>query len=390
MSEKVSFVSEDIPDDTPNLDTRRLVSPVDLFEESLARKVTIVPVPLAGLRKAINGGFETRRNIVISAPAGGGKTGLLMQCAAHAVTHGEFFAVLALKDGDQWSDGMRLAQMAGVDRFELRDRKPEAIEKAREAMRRYGERIMFYDVTRPGASLTNMLELAKPWVRDRGHMLLGTDSVHVFPVDDREKEMKMPIYDRIGYRLEALHEHLGALDAVGITVGQSGRASYSRKRDEENTDLLTAVSGGHVAENTVDVLIVTTKPNDDDLRYLVIPKSRIGGQGARIPVRYDEERSLWRDAEPGEGVVEAKEQRTKEKGRLKEEEERKARETLISIIKERPGTVQELSKIHGRNPRWVTDVVGDFRAKGWIHLEQEARKDSRERAISVPVWTWTS
>ena len=389
MSEK-PFTSEEIPDDRPpsEIDTRRLIRPSDLFEESLARKVTIVPVPLSGLRKALHGGFETRRNIVMAAPAGGGKTALLVQCAAHAVLHGEFFGVLALKDGDQWSDGTRLAQMAGVDRFQLRDGDPESIERAREAMRRYDERLMFYDVNQPGASLNNMIELAKPWVNDRGHMLLGTDSIHVFPVEDKKEETKMPIYDRIGYRLEALHEHLGALDAVGITVGQSGRASYGKKREEDNADLLTAVSGGHVAENTVDVLIVATKPNDDGLRFLVIPKSRLAGQNSRIPVRYDEDRSLWSDSEPGEGVVEAKEQRAKEKVRLKEEEERKATEALIAIIKKRPDTVIGLSRTSGRPRPWVTTKIDELHAKGFIRLEDEPRKDAKGRAISVPVWTW--
>ncbi|HEX7604189.1 MAG TPA: hypothetical protein VF316_21370, partial [Polyangiaceae bacterium] len=184
--------------DTP--DTRRLIATSTLFAEYLARKTTIVPCALAGLGKLLGGGFETGKNAVVTAPAGCGKTGFLMQHAGHAVLHSDTYAVVALKDGDQWSDGLRLAQMAGVDRFELRDRVPEAIEAAREAMARYAERLMVYDVSKPGTTFLDMADRALRWVDGRGHLLLGTDSIHVFTIADQAKERAMPIYDRMSAR----------------------------------------------------------------------------------------------------------------------------------------------------------------------------------------------
>jgi hypothetical protein len=374
----------------PEPDTRRLISTNTLFDEYLARKTTIVPCALAGLSRLLGGGFETRKNVVVTTQAGGGKTGFLVQHAAYAVLNGEFFAVLALKDGDQWSDGLRLAQMAGVDRFALRDRVPQAVEAAREVMARHVDRLMFYDVTEPGACFAHMAEMALRWVDGRGQIVLGTDSIHVFPANDRAKERAMPIYDRIALRLETMHDFLVANDAAGLTVGQAGRPSYSKKRDEENVDLIAAVSGGHVAENTVDVLIVATKPNESGTRFLVVPKSRLGGQGARIPVRYDEERSMWFDTEPAAEEAGPRESRAQAKQGAKLEEERKAEEAVALVFRRSPEglTAEEVRAAVNRARPWVNCVVDKFHAQGLIRLEPVHRKDARGRNITVQVWKW--
>jgi KaiC/GvpD/RAD55 family RecA-like ATPase len=378
--------------DAAPVDPRRLISTADLFNEYLARKTTIVPCALPALGKLLGGGFETGRNVVVTAPAGGGKTAFVVQNAAHAVTTGDFFAVLALKDGDQWSDGLRLAQMAGVDRFELRDRVPEAIEAARVAMARYAERLIFYDVTKPGASFMDMAERALRWVDGRAPLFIGTDSIHVFAASDAAKERAMQIYDRVALRLEVMHEFLTTNDAAGLTVGQSGRAAYSRKREEENVDLLAAVSGGHVAENTVDVLIVMTKPNENGVRFLVVPKSRLGGQGGRIPVRYDSERSLWSDAEAIVEEAVPKESRAKAKQDAKEEDERKAKEGIGLLFRRSPEglTAAEVRQASGRRLEWVATVIDEFHAAGFLVLGIREREDSRGRKIRVKVWKWAT
>lgn len=379
---------EEAGTDTP--DTRRLIATSTLFDEYLARKTTIVPCALAGLGKLLGGGFETGKNAVVTAPAGGGKTGFLMQHAGHAVLHSDTYAVVALKDGDQWSDGLRLAQMAGVDRFELRDRVPEAIEAAREAMARYAERLMVYDVSKPGATFLDMADRALRWVDGRGHLLLGTDSIHVFTIADQAKERAMPIYDRMSARFEIVHDFVVANDVAGLTVGQSGRASYSRKRDEENVDLLAAISGGHIAENTVDVLIVATKPNESGIRFLVVPKSRLGGQGSRIPVTYDEKRSLWLDAEPAIEDAVPKESRAKAKQTAKAEDERKAREAIGLLLRRTPEgmTTEEVRQASGRQRGWVASVIDEFHALSYVRLEVVGRLDSRGRKTRVSVWKW--
>jgi hypothetical protein len=375
----------------PAADQRRLISTTTLFDEYLARRTTIVPCALAGLGKILGGGFETSKNTVITAPAGGGKTAFVVQHAAHAVLNGDFWAVLALKDGDQWSDGLRLAQMAGVNRFDVRDRVPEAVEAAREAMARHSERFMFYDVTKPGASFTDMAERAVRWVDGRGPLLLATDSIHVFAATDSAKERGMQIYDRISLRFEVMHDFLVAHDVAGLTVGQSGRASYSRKREEENVDLLAALSGGHVAENTVDVLIVATKPNENGTRFLVVPKSRLGGQGLRVPVRYDDARSLWSDAEPiAEDMAVPKASRAEATAAAKAEEDRKAREGVGLLLRRTPGglTAKEIAQQLGRRPKWVAGVLGEFYTLKHIRPEFVERLDSRNRRIKVSVWKW--
>lgn len=380
--------------DPPAPDSRRLIETSTLFDEYLARKTTIVPCALAGLEKLLGGGFETGKNIVVTAPAGGGKTGFLVQHAAHAVLHGDgdFFAVLALKDGDQWTDGLRLAQMAGVCRFELRDRVADVVEAAREAMARYADRLMVYDVSKPGASFADMAERALRWVGDRGHLFIGTDSIHVFPAVDQAKERAMQIYDRIAVRLETIHDFVVANDAVGLTVGQSGRAAYSRKRDEENVDLLASISGGHIAENTVDVLIVITKPNENGIRFLVVPKSRLAGQGSRAPVKYDEERSLWTDAEPVIEETAPKESRAKAKQAAKNEDERKAREAIGLLFRRTPAglTAEEVRKANGRRAEWVATVIDEFFARGEIEMGIRPGADSRGRKIKTDVWKWKS
>lgn len=375
----------------PAADQRRLISTTTLFDEYLAKKTTIVPCALEGLGKILGGGFETRKNTVITAPAGGGKTAFVVQHAAHAVLNGNFFAVLALKDGDQWSDGLRLAQMAGVDRFDIRDRVPVAVDAARGAMAKYAERLMFYDVTKPGSSFADMADRAIRWVDGRGPLLLATDSIHVFAATDPAKERGMQIYDRMALRFEVMHDFLVANDVAGLTVGQSGRASYSRKREEENVDLLAALSGGHVAENTVDVLIVATKPNENGTRFLVVPKSRLGGQGLRVPVRYDEARSLWSDAEPiAEDMAVPKASRAKVTAAAKAEEDRKAREGVGLLLRRTPGglTAKEIAQQLGRRPKWVADVLSEIYTLKHIRAGSVERLDTRNRRIKVRVWKW--
>lgn len=374
-------------------DSRRLIATSTLFDEYLARRTTIVPCALAGLAKLLHGGFETGKNTVVTAPAGGGKTGFLVQHAAYAVLHGDFFAVLALKDGDQWSDGLRLAQMAGVDRFDLRDRDPEAVEAARGEMARYADRLMVYDVSKPGASFVDMAERALRWVDGRGRLLLGTDSIHVFPAAEQAKERAMPIYDRVSIRLETIHDFVVANDAAGLTIGQSGRASYSKKRDEENVDLLAAISGGHIAENTVDVLIVATKPNESGIRFLVVPKSRLGGQGLRVPVTYDEERSLWLDSAPAvQEDAAPKESRAKAKRAAKDEDERKAKEGVSLLLRRAPGgmTADEVRQAVGRAKAWIAETLDELHAHGSIRNETAERLDTRGRKIRVGVWRWVT
>ena len=379
------------PETTPP-DPRRLITTSMLFDEYLARKTTIVPCALSGLGKLLGGGFETGKNIVVTAPAGSGKTGFLVQHAAYAVTHGDFFAVLALKDGDQWSDGLRLAQMAGVDRFALRDRVPEAVEAAREAMARYADRLMIYDVSKPGATFLDMAEKALRWADGRGHLLLGTDSIHVFTIADQAKERAMSIYDRMSVRFEVVHDFVVANDVAGLTVGQSGRASYSRKRDEENVDLLAALSGGHIAENTVDVLIVATKPNENGTRFLVVPKSRLGGQGSRIPVKYDEERSLWLDAEPVAEEAAPKESKSKANQAAKSETDRKAKEGVGLLLRQAPAglTAAEVRQATGRRTEWVATALDEFYAAGSIRRGTRPGLDSRGRKINPGVWIWAA
>jgi hypothetical protein len=382
---------EECADVKPNetADSRRLISPAMLFDEFLARRTTIVPCALAGLGRLLRGGLETSKNTVVTAPAGHGKTGFVVQHAAHAVLHGDFFAVLALKDGDQWSDGLRLAQMAGVDRFQLRDRIPEAVEAARKAMVRYDERLMFYDVTKPGASFLDMTERARRWVADRGHLLIGSDSIHVLAAADQAKERAMPIYDRMAVRFEIVHDFMVANDAAGLTVAQSSRAAYRNKREEENVDLLASISGGHVAENTIDVLVVLTKPNENGTRFLVIPKSRLGGQGSRVPVRYDEERSLWFDAEPAEEAV-PKESRAKATQAVKDEDDRKAREGVGLLLRRSPAglTAEEVRKASGRRAVWVATVIDELYAHDEIELGIRPGLDARGRKVKTNVWKW--
>jgi RecA/RadA recombinase len=391
-SEDVSATGGDSGETAAAPDGRRLIATSTLFDEYLERKTTIIPCALAGLGRLLGGGFETRKNTVVTAPAGGGKTGFLVQHAQHAALHGDLFAVLALKDGDQWSDGLRLAQMAGVNRFDLRDRIPEAVAAARVEMARHADRLTFYDVTRPGASFADMAERALRWVDGRGRLLVGTDSVHVFAVADHAKERAMPIYDRVALRLETIHDFVVSNDAVGLTVGQSGRASYSRKRDEENVDLLAAISGGHIAENTVDVLIVITKPNESGTRFLVIPKSRLAGQGSRVPVTYDEERSLWLDAEPAAEEPVPKVSTAKAKLAAKAEDERKAKEGISLLLRRAPGglTAAEVRQASGRRLEWVADVLDELHALGHIERGTRERKDARSRTIRVAVWKWAT
>jgi KaiC/GvpD/RAD55 family RecA-like ATPase len=373
-------------------DSRRFITTAMLFDEFLARKTTIVPCALAGLAKLLHGGFETGKNTVVTAPAGGGKTGFLMQNTAHAVLHGDFFAVVALKDGDQWGDGLRLAQMAGVDRFALRDRVPEAVEAARGAMARYADRLMVYDVSKPGATFLDMAERALRWVNGRGHLILGTDSIHVFTIADQAKERAMSIYDRMSVRFEAVHDFVVANDVAGLTVGQSGRASYSRKREEENVDLLAAISGGHIAENTIDVLIVITKPNEDGTRFLVVPKSRLGGQGLRVPARYDEERSLWCDVEPVTEEAAPKESKSKANQAAKSETDRKAKEGVGLLLRQAPAglTAAEVRQATGRRTEWVATALDEFYAAGSIRRGTRPGLDSRGRKINPGVWIWAA
>lgn len=368
------------------VDPRRLITPPDLFEELLARKVVLVPCALPRLAQVLGGGFETRRNFAVVAPAGFGKTAFVVQHVAHAVTAGDFYGVLALRDGDQWADGTRIAQMAGVDRFAIRDRDPEAIDRAREEMARFSERLMFYDTLAKGATFEDMVDRAVQWAR--GPLVIGTDSVHTMPAVDPAKESSLSLYERIGLRLETMHTALVRHDAVGITASQAGRALYGRKNANENSEELAAISGGHVAENTVDVQLNIGKPTADGISWLVIPKSRVEGQGEKVPLRYDRVRSLWSEVEnAGEYAPDV---RAASRDKVRDEKLRKKKERVASFLrKARDGrTVKELAEETGFRREWLGEVVAEFHAAGWVCQEDAERPDRRGRMLPTKVWKW--
>lgn len=380
-------------EDEQGVDPRRLITPGDLFTEYLERKSVTIPSALPALSRALGGGFETRRNTAVVAPAGHGKTAFVVQNVAHAVTCSDFYGVLALRDGDQWADGLRLAQMAGVDRFQLRDRDPEALEVARETMARFDSRLMFYDVLAKGATFEDMVERAMKWAGGRAPLVIGVDSVHVMPVSDAAKEASLSLYERIGYRFETMHTLLVRHDAAGITASQAGRDGYKRKNAADNADELAAISGGHVAENTVDVQLNIGKPTADGIRWLIIPKSRLEGQGERIPLRYDPARSLWTEAE---NVVEEEEgrteSRTKARTDARAEALRRKKERVGAFLRKAKGgrTVKEIADETGFRREWLAEVIGEFHAAGTLRMETEERKDRRGRTDPVRVWVYQS
>lgn len=368
------------------VDARRLISPPELLEELLARKAVLVPCALPRLAQVLGGGFETRRNFAVVAPAGYGKTAFVVQHVAHAVTAGDFYGVLALRDGDQWADGARIAQMAGVDRFAIREREPEALEQAREAMARFSDRLMFYDTLAKGATFEDMIDRAVRWAR--GPLVIGTDSVHTMPVVDPAREASLSLYERIGLRFEAMHVALVRNDAVGITASQAGRALYGRKNANDNAEDLAAISGGHVAENTVDVQLNIGKPTADGISWLVIPKSRLEGQGEKIALRYDRTRSLWAEAEnAGEYAPDV---RAASRDKVRDEKLRKKKERVAAFLrKARDGrTVKELAEETGFRREWLGEVVSEFHAAGWICQEDAERPDRRGRMLPTKVWKW--
>jgi len=385
--------NDDLPPDEGVDDARRLISPPDLFTEFLERKAVSIPTPWPRLTRALGGGWETRRNHVVTAQAGAGKTAFVVQAVAHATTHGEFYGVLALRDGDQWADGVRLAQMIGVDRFKLRDHDEVEMGRAREAMGVYAERLMFYDVTAKGACISDMIERGRTWAAGRGPLVVATDSIHVMPYADPAKEASLSLYERIGFRLESLHSDLVRYDLAALTTAQAGREAYRRKRTEENVEEIAAISGGHVAENTIDLLLNIGKPTAEGVRWMLIPKSRIGGQGERIPLMYDADRSRWTEteatAEPEErGSRTAARAKAREDAR--EEAERKRQESIALWLRRHPEGETTLGIAHatGRPRNWVADVLAGFHAKGWIESVEVKRKDARRRSINVAVWTW--
>jgi len=376
-------------------DPRRLIAPCVLFTEFLERKSVTVPCALPALSRALGGGFETRRNTAVVAPAGHGKTAFVVQNVAHAVTVGDFYGVLALRDGDQWTDGLRLAQMAGVDRFRLRDREQEAIEQARVTMARFDARLMFYDVLAKGATFEDMIGKALKWADGRAPLVIGTDSVHVMPVSDPAKEASLSLYERIGYRFETMHTLLVRHDAAGITASQAGRDGYKRKNAADNADELAAISGGHVAENTVDVQLNIGKPTAEGIRWLIIPKSRLEGQGERIPLRYDPARSLWTEAEnvvEEEGEDTRTASRTKARTEARAEVLRKKKERVGAYLRKARGgrTVKEIADDTGFRREWIADVIAEFHAAGTLRMETEERKDRRGRPDPVRVWVYQS
>ena len=380
-------------------DPRRLVTPSNILEELLAKEITLVPGPLPALNKLLGGGLETGTNVVISTQAGGGKTALLVQMASHAILSGDLYAVLALRDGNQWRDTARLAQMAGIDRFKLREKDPDTVAAARAAVQRYDERLRIYDSLAPGACFEDMVEKALAWTGGKGRLILGTDSIHVFPIKSREEEESKSLYDRVGYRLQAVHDIVIKIDALGITIGQSGRASYGRKNEEENADLITAIAGGHVAENSIDVLAVITKPRKTDkLQFIVLPKSRLGGQGEKVAVHYDADRSLWREAaysEEDDEITNIKVSRKSAKEEAEAERRRKFEHDVETILKRSVPTgmtTSEVAALCGRDSgsgrKETADVLGALHSRGVVEIKSIEKTDSTGRRQKLNTWTW--
>lgn len=249
----------------------RWLHPADVLR-TLRHSGTRFPTGFRTLDEVTRGGIQRGRVVTIVGQPGAGKTGLALQIAAGiADRHPETFVALYLDDEGTESGVIRLAQHSGASRDLIEAADPEAISEAAAKLDKR-QNLLCYDGEQDTANLLDFMAESQTQAGDRLEVWV-IDSAQVIapgsagPAKDRRLT--------VAEVAETVRKRTRKRGAITFLLSQSNRASYRKKKTEENSDPISAGAETAAIEFNADVLLFMAG-SGVDVSTVVVPKNRLG------------------------------------------------------------------------------------------------------------------
>jgi RecA/RadA recombinase len=254
---------------------------------AMAKEGDPVPTGWAPLDNRLRrGGIPPGRVISIGGPPFAGKTTVVAQIAVAMAQRIQVFALFS--DEGRTQAAMRIGVMLGVPLERIEEHPAEA---GQELSQLLGERSIY--LLKPETEVANATEVFDYAVKHRQEgqpALVILDSVQTIPPEaDHSAESERIVYKQLmGLCRSKASEH----GLIVLLTSQSNRASYSKRKAEENSVAIASFSGTAAIEFLSDVAVVLSLPDEESETVKVeMVKNRLINSAHRLPrtftVKYD-------------------------------------------------------------------------------------------------------
>lgn len=246
---------------------------------------------IPAIDKATSGGIPRGRVLLMAGAPGSGKTTVAIQIACNMAAQGAFVSMLLADEGLD-AGVVRMAQRIGFNRSKLESADPETIHAAAKKLGALDGSISCMDPDHEGASLKNFLDGSDQQAAGRPQVWLIDSAQTVFP--DGKSDLRIQI-KKIADKIKSEGRKRAA---VVIFLSQTNRAAYRSKKDEDNSNPLSAAAESGAIEHMADLMVFFTAIDDDHSRG-VIPKNRLGSGPSKIPFRLalDRESATYKEVD---------------------------------------------------------------------------------------------
>lgn len=246
---------------------------------------------IPAIDKATSGGIPRGRVLLMAGAPGSGKTTVAIQIACNMAAQGAFVSMLLADEGLD-AGVVRMAQRIGFNRSKLESADPETIHAAAKKLGALDGSISCMDPDHEGASLKNFLDGSDQQAAGRPQVWLIDSAQTVFP--DGKSDLRIQI-KKIADKIKSEGRKRAA---VVIFLSQTNRAAYRSKKDEDNSNPLSAAAESGAIEHMADLMVFFTAIDDDHSRG-VIPKNRLGSGPSKVPFRLalDRESATYKEVD---------------------------------------------------------------------------------------------
>lgn len=220
------------------------------------------------------GGIPPERVLLLAGAPGSGKTTLGIQIACNMSSAGAAVSLLLADEGLN-AGVIRIAQRIGFDRTKLEAADQDTIRGAANKLAKADNLLFCMDPDHPEATMENFFAGALKHASDRPQVWLIDSAQTVFP--DSKSEVRV----RIKNIAERIKSEARKRAAVVIFLSQTNRAAYRSKKEDDNSNPLSAAAESGAIEHMADALLFLTA--NDNLTKVIVPKNRLGKGPSKIP-----------------------------------------------------------------------------------------------------------
>lgn len=254
---------------------------------SMARDGDPVPTGFAPLDARLRrGGVPPGRVISVGGAPFVGKTTVVADIALHVSQKMPVFALFS--DEGRTQAAIRMGVMMGIPLEEIEEDPAKCSPRLEEAM---GERSI--TLRKPDCDLataTDLFDFATQRAGAGNPAMVILDSIQTIPARrDLDANSEREAYKEF---MRVCREKASGLGYIVLLTSQSNRASYSRRKAEDNSVAMASFSGTAAIEFLSDVAIVMSLPNEtDQIVKVEVVKNRLVAAGNKLSrsfhVRYD-------------------------------------------------------------------------------------------------------